>query len=745
MRKKLLLAGAVFAPALMAAGGAAAGGAAAQQTDADDVDAITVYGKASRLPEDLTTIPGSVTVLDSAAINTQEAISSDLGRILAMQTPGMSISSNDGNNFSQTLRGRKPAFFIDGMPQSAALRGGGRDLRIIHPSVLERVEIINGATSIYGLGGSGGVVNYVTKSPTSEKLELYSEFGFASSLTNVDSDSFEYNVSQSASQRIGRFSYIGNITYQSRGLYYDPDGDPIPPDPYGQTGIADMRELSLFGKVGYEITPKATIELMALNYDSQVNTDYTVGQGSYEGGVKSIAVPKEQNNIVVGPVAFDFLGDRDPYNDNFLTSADFTLVDFLGGSLNIKGYYKEADMVWRHLDWIALAPTAGGFPPNGSQLRTTNEKYGVNAIATTPFGMNSVSGTILWGVDYSVDKTEETLVDGRPRTSELTQTGVAGFVQGQIDLTDWLHLRTGVRYDTFDLEIPDFEALDYFSADVAHTVLGADLDYNSWTGNVGAVVDLSDEFSVFASWSTGFSIGNVMRSISALRPSVPTSGVTYDVNALGLFIEPVSVTSIEGGVRYDNDVFNGSVTGFVNKSDLGASFDPVTFATTRAPEKVWGLEAVANLNFTEWLRIGATGTWMDSKTDEDNDGDFEGPLDFTRVPPPLLNTYAEADLGKWTFRIQTTSMFDESRFSAPFGNFQRDVEGFTVIDVSVAGKVGPGTLSFGVENATNNNYTPFLTQMGCPTVTGLGTAFFDAFCNTAPVGARASMRYSVTY
>ena len=72
------------------------------------LEEIVVTG--SRLPTDLDTFAGSVTVIDSATLEQQTKITSDLGQILSNSVPGMSMMrGNQASNFSQTMRGRKPA------------------------------------------------------------------------------------------------------------------------------------------------------------------------------------------------------------------------------------------------------------------------------------------------------------------------------------------------------------------------------------------------------------------------------------------------------------------------------------------------------------------------------------------------------------------------------------------------------------------------------------------------------------
>jgi iron complex outermembrane receptor protein len=57
---------------------------------------------------------------------------------------------------------------IDGIPQSSPLRNNDREIRSIDPSVLERIEVVKGATSIYGNGAEGGIINYITQKDNSK-------------------------------------------------------------------------------------------------------------------------------------------------------------------------------------------------------------------------------------------------------------------------------------------------------------------------------------------------------------------------------------------------------------------------------------------------------------------------------------------------------------------------------------------------------------------------------------------------
>ncbi|MCG8443448.1 MAG: TonB-dependent receptor [Caulobacterales bacterium] len=590
-------------------------------------------------------------------------------------------------------------------------------------------------------------MNYITKRPQAEGVELLTEIGLSTSLTQVESDGFEYLVTQGVSAKSGAADFIGNITLVDRGLFYDAEGRPLPPDPYGQTGIADMTEVSVFGKAGYDFSDHARGEVMGVHYTGNVDTDLTVGQGSFAGGAPSTATPAVQNNIDVGFFpAFDFIGERDPRNENTLVSSNLIFDDILGSSVKGQVFYQDNSLIWRHIDFLPFG--LGGFGPDGSQLTTDAEKLGGRLDIETPLEFPLFDGFVLWGVDYLVDKVQEGLVDGRTRTSELKQTSVSGFAQFQGDVTNRLTVRGGVRVDDFELEVPDYASLDIFdpTGQLVHPVIGTTLEYDNIAGNLGATFAVSDHIDFFASWSEGFSIGDVMRTLRNLRPQSPSATpVTFVIADLGLQVEPTAVTSYEAGVRFSGGRYKASATGFFSESDLGATFDNVTFETVRAPEEIWGVELVADAEVSDAWRMGGNFVWQDSKVDSDGDGSLDEPLDFSRVPPPTLTLYTEFDvMSAWSVRLQSVTLLDDERFEPPFSTFERDVDGYTLFDLLVTGDVGPGVLSLGVENLLNSDAIPLATQLGCPDPVGSG-AVIDAFCNIQQPGARGSVRYSVTY
>ena len=147
--------------------------------EAKDMERIIVTG--SRVEENIDEVTASVVIVDQQDLLRNMQVTNELQSILAIQVPGMGPNTGTNSSSGQNLRGRSALVLIDGLPQSTPLRNGRLAIRSLDPSVIERVEVIKGATSIYGNGAAGGIINYITKNPQSEngfngKLNLATNF-----------------------------------------------------------------------------------------------------------------------------------------------------------------------------------------------------------------------------------------------------------------------------------------------------------------------------------------------------------------------------------------------------------------------------------------------------------------------------------------------------------------------------------------------------------------------------------------
>lgn len=152
---------------------------ASESTSFDEMVVVS-----SRTPKAISDIPGTVWYIDSERIEQEYRGGKSLGEILASSIPSLDISSGARTNYGQNLRGRKMLVMIDGISLQSS-RQISRYMDSIDPFNIERIEVLSGATSIYGAGASGGVINIVTKKATNEELEFESYVGTTSGFNSV--------------------------------------------------------------------------------------------------------------------------------------------------------------------------------------------------------------------------------------------------------------------------------------------------------------------------------------------------------------------------------------------------------------------------------------------------------------------------------------------------------------------------------------------------------------------------------
>src|SRR5690606_1156602 len=112
----------------------------------------------------------------------------------------------------------------DGIPQSTPLMNGARDIRTLDPAIIQKVEEIKGATSIYGNGSGGGIINFITKTPVSDKAFAgMTTIGSRSNLAHSE-NTIGYRVSQLFEGSINKFSYVISGAYDYLGVQKDAKG-----------------------------------------------------------------------------------------------------------------------------------------------------------------------------------------------------------------------------------------------------------------------------------------------------------------------------------------------------------------------------------------------------------------------------------------------------------------------------------------------------------------------------------------
>ncbi len=374
----------------------------------DSLQEIVVV--ATRSPEPLTRIGNSVTVLDESTIIASQKVSlSDL----LVQTPGLNLVRNGGIGqvTSVFIRGAdsdQTVVLIDGVlfndPSTPA---SGFDFARLMTADVERVEILRGAQStLYGSQAIGGVINVITKQPTTP---------------------FEGDVQIEGGSHDTGYGNAGiggkddALTWRVAANWYGTSGIPTFDEKLGGTRLSASQVGGTNGLLRYDLTPDLQLDVRA--YYTQSRTDFdgydnpsgTFGDDNEYGWVRQ------------------FL----QYTGLTLRSPDFKLTN------RIAFQYTDS--------------STHNYDPNAPQ-----SPYAVNADTETYYGIGrnlreEYQGTwealsqlhAVWGAQHerSTFVTDTPAYDFTPDVQQNYADIDSGYGQLQYDVGRGLTLTAGGRYD----------------------------------------------------------------------------------------------------------------------------------------------------------------------------------------------------------------------------------------------------------------------------------------------------------
>ncbi|TKB48880.1 TonB-dependent receptor [Ferrimonas sediminicola] len=654
----------------------------------EEMERIIVTG--SRIVESIDEVPASITIVTAEQLQNDLQVSSELQNMLAIRVPGMAPSTGSTSNFGQTLRGRAALVMIDGVPQSTPLRNGGLGIRTLDPSVIERIEVIKGATSVYGNGAAGGIINYITKKPgreTGVRLGVSSR----ASLVKME-DSLGHRLEAVADGSLDDLSYVLSAVREENGVQRDAEGDIIGT----KYGISDSVAHNYFTKLGYQLDDDKLLQLTYNYYESQMDADLVDVLGDINAGEKTYAVKNSSGT----PNPGEPQGPRGNHNV-MLRYNDLEL--FTNTEMTLDGYWQRIENVFFYSP--VLSNPEQGY--DGGQSYIKSEKSGFRATFNTQLEWDRVEGTFIYGTDLLNDVTSQPLVDGRIWVPEMDMNNLALFLQTKwIIADDWV-VKAGVRHENIDLDVDDYQTLKLCrSADqcsVPMNVTGGKLEYRATTYNLGLRYLGDERFSPFANYSQGADISDIGRLLR-------TATVT-DINDIRTEASIIDNYELGFSSQFDNLRFN--VTAYRSTSELGTAnkFDPNTgvYMPVRAPQKIWGYEASVDYSVSSDLALGGTYSWVEGK---DTDNDIY--LGARQIAAPKLTAYLDwVPVDNAKLSLTYLHVGSRDRFEPVEGNYvgdQAPVDRYDVVNLSARYQLENWELFAGIENLFNEDYYPATSQ-----------------------------------
>lgn len=487
--------------------------------------AATSTSTATKTNTLLRDVPQSITVITGDLIKDQSIRSlADAVRYV----PGVGVSQGEGNRDALVFRGNRSTgdFFIDGIRDDAEFY---RDLYNI-----ERVEVLKGANGmIFGRGGSGGVVNRVTKEANWNPVREFSFQGGSFNQKRMTGD-VGYVINDVAAVRL-------NALYEDAGSFRD--------------GV-NMERLGISPTVTIKPTNRTKVVLNMERFHDDRTADR---------GITSVVGRTGQ---VTGPVDVgrsQFFGDprRSNANIDVLSFGSFIEHKFDSGfTLQNRTLYTTYDKFYQNVFASGGLNSLTGLLPIGAYNNTTARDNVFNQ-TNLLYSLNTgpIAHTLLAGVEVGRQETHNRRETGLfnnsvsstnifvPISNPVTNLPITFrnrdgggdldalnrsivnvtslYIQDQIEILPQLQVIAGVRYDMFEV---DFQQKN---GPRDHLKTRDDLI----APRFGVIYKPIEPLSFYGSYSQAF-VPRAGDQLTALNVTVET-------------LKPEKFTTLETGVKWD--------------------------------------------------------------------------------------------------------------------------------------------------------------------------------------------------
>lgn len=646
---------------------------------------IIVTGRAQRLyrveqatvgkvAEDPMNIPQAVQVINAELFADQGARdATDIYRNIS----GVSFFSYAG----VTFRGfRQDQSFYDG-------QRGNPFIGFSVPQLfnIERVEVLKGPAGLFfGPGSPGGIINYVSKTP-SEKA------GLRAVITGGTYD----RIGLSA-EATGPVDSSGVVTYRLGGFYESMD--PYRRNTQNKSRIGDAG-IAIKTNEGGKLTLQATI------YDSELQANRLRGVLVDDDGNFLTSIRWNANEKT------DFLNLRSQaYQARYATTIG-DRVTFDAGARYFKATEKQQYHEPRGLDPAnpdlvrrefrdQIRPVHGlSFMANLTarvdvfgvehKFQTGADWYDEKSVLHSRILRSGVTSLSLSNPVYGSGAGDAARAALLPFTTTDTRTKRKGaYLQDQISVTDALLLVAGVRYDKFD---------DGVTTSSGGSVSGRSAYSDSdVTLRGGAIFKPRADVSLYASWSQSFE---------------PQSAADQNSDAGGPF-SPVTGNQLEGGVKtqlFDGRLqANAAVYRIVRKNILQVdpAQEPVNGVDQLAP-----IGEVTSRGFEIDLTTDITPDWVLLVNYGYNDTKITGTAEGQAITNAVGDRFANAPkhkVGFWTRyqvpAIGTAFAFGGEHVSRRISLSGQKVKPYTIFDASITKGLGFAELLLRVDNIFDKVY-----------------------------------------
>ncbi|MFC0252526.1 TonB-dependent receptor [Massilia consociata] len=660
-----------------------------EESAREEGDVASVVVTATRNAKAVDKIPGAVSVITQQELSTQYLIADDPSQALSTYVPGYAPSRQKMTSTGESLRGRQPLILFDGIPQSNPLRAGMREGYFADSAIIERIEVINGASAMQGMGATGGIINYITKTPRTPGTTYTVNTRFAS---QFESDSLDWKTGLTVSHKSEAFDMLAYAGVQRRGMGYDGNGRRLGIDNV-QGDTLDSHGNDLFVKIGRSFGAQR-LQLSVNRFDLSGDGDYRNAPGVVAEGVPTSSEPGT-------PIGMT------PRNKVRSASIDYRHAELAGGQLTAQFFSHDFESLYGATNTSTFQDRA--IAPVGTlydQSQVVADKIGSRITWSRPDLF--VQGLELTtGLDWLRDHTQQRLAGtNRVWVPELKFRSLAPFAQLEYEFGP-VTLRGGVRHEDAKLEVDTYTTLAAYGGRV---VQGGSAEFSKSVKNIGAVWRFAPQWSAFASSSEGFGLpdaGLVLRGVTLANQSVSSL----------ISLQPIVTRNNEIGINWRGAGGQFGISRYDSRSKLGSVIRINSAGiglVERVPTTVKGWEANAEWRPIKDLSVFGTWATTDGKTAAAQGAPMDIDLGARSQGPD------KAVLGaNWRvkpqaqLRLQATHLRDRDiNIGRRVGtsNLEEHFKGYTLVDAAVTWDSRYGRFGLSVENLFDRQYVGYYSQ-----------------------------------
>ena len=634
-------------------------------------------------------IPGAVTVISSQDIAQQTLVAEDLSQLLSVLAPSYAPSRQKLTSFGESMRGRNALILFDGIPQSNPLRNGAREGYFADPSVIERIEVISGASAIQGLGATGGIINFISRTPRTEGTRQRVELKYG---TQGHHDDALWKAGYTLEHK-GAFDALLYLGGTLRGVGVDGHGQRL-----GFEGVQgdtqDSQAGDLFLKLGHDFG--------AQRLQFSFNRFELDGDGDWK------AVPGNRATGRLTGATEGTPAGMPPRNEVRTLSLDWTHHDLAGGQARAQVYKQDFSALYGATAATTFQDAA--IAPRGTlvdQSEVVADKAGAKLSWVRPdLGLEGLELTT--GLDWLKDTSQQRLaLTGRSWVPPLKFSSLAPFAQLEYEFGDFT-LRGGARRERATLEVDTYRTLAFYNS---REVGGGNRSFSQWVKSLGGVWRLGGGWSTFLSYNEGFGVpdvGLVLRAVSAANQSVDRL----------IALEPVVTDNRELGIAWRGAAGSFSASVYDSRSDLGSQIrvDATTGvgSVQRVPVHVKGLEFSGELRPAPRWTLSASLALTRGKTAAQAGAPMDVDLGARSQGPDKLVLGAA-----WQVTPQAAARLQATHLRSRAINLGRRVgtarleerfNGYTLADFIGTWNTGWGEFGLGIENLFDRQYVGYFAQ-----------------------------------